>query len=125
MKEYKYIAHCLNGIYQYDRAVYVNERLANMPCAQAGILKRENGVQLVSFETIVAEIIDGWLHIYGMFSRRTGRHISEFLKQYAPRLSTPYYTAKKLYQANLELNINTLETRKASAGMIQIIGYMV
>lgn len=123
MKEYKYIAHCSNGIYQYDRAVYVNERLANMPCAQAGILKRKDGLQLVSYETIVCEIINDWLHVYGMFSRSTGKHISAFLKQFAPRFG--YYDAKRCAENDIEINVNTGETRKASAGIIQTIGYRV
>lgn len=115
-----YTAHCQSGYYLYEREVNVDRKLSSMPYAQAGIIKRENGVQLVSYETIVAEIVDNWLHVYGMFSRTTGKHISAFLKEYAPRMG--YYDAKKCANGNMEMNIYTGETRKAHDGMIQTIG---
>ena len=84
---FSYVAKCQNGYYGYDRRVYVNRRLAKMPAAQAGVLIRDNIVQLVSYETIVAEIDNDWLHVYGLFSATTRKHIGAFLHEYAPQLS--------------------------------------
>lgn len=118
-----YVAHCVSGYYSYDRKVLVDKRLNRMPYAQAGIIEKPNCVQLVSYETIVAEIDGEWLHIYGTFSASTRRHIGAFLKEYAPSIS--YYDAKKLDENDLEMNIKTHETRKAYNGMIQTIGTRV
>ena len=116
----RYTAHCQSGYYLYERDVTVDRKLSNMPYAQAGVINLDDGIQLVSYETIVAEIVDNWLHVYGMFSRTTGKHISAFLKEYAPRMG--YYDAKKCANENMEINIYTGETRKAHDGMIRTIG---
>ena len=115
-----YVAKCQEGYYGWSRHVYVNRRLERMPYAQAGVLIRPDGIQLVSYETIAAEIIDGWLHVYGLFSASTRKHIGAFLHEYAPSLS--YYDAKRCYESGEELNIDTGETRPAAAGMVQTIG---
>ena len=118
-----YIAHCSEGYYAWTRRVTVSAPLARMPYAQAGIIRRADGVQLVSYETIAAEIIGGWLHVYGLFSNSTRRHIGAFLAEYAPRLS--YGDARRAYENDLEINALTGETRPAAAGMIQTIGVRV
>ena len=117
-----YIAHCQSGYYCYDRKVYVAERLRDMPSAQAGIIYTENGVQLVSYETIVAEIIDNWLHVYGTFSRTTAKHIGAFLKQFS---GLHYSDAKNCINNGVEMNVNTKDERPAAMGMIQTIGVRV
>ena len=117
----QYVAHCQAGYYQYDRTVFVNEKLDHMPYAQAGIIyKPGNVIMLVSYETIVCEINDGWLHCYGTFSQTTAKHIGAFMKQFGNGLS--YHNAKRCYENNEELNIYTGEIRPAAAGMIQTIG---
>ena len=101
-----YIAHCQNGYYCYDRKVFVAERLRDMPSAQAGIRYTENGIQLVSYETIVAEIKNNWIRIYGMFSRSTGKHIKAFLNQFTP-FHDGYYFAKSLAKSQKEYSLIT------------------
>lgn len=115
-----YIAHCSNEVFCWDRRVYVDERLAAMPAAQAGIIRRGDSVFLISYETKVAEIVGGWLHVYGLFSRTTGKHLSAFLKQFAPAVG--YYTAKQCALDDVEVNVKTGEIRPASAGMVQTVG---
>lgn len=118
MKTYK--ANCMTGYYQYSRYVTVSRRLDLMPYAQAGIIERADGVQLVSYETIVAEIVDGWLHCYGTFSASTRRHIGAWLREVAPSLN--YHDAKRCFADSVEMNVNTGEVRPAAAGMIRTIG---
>ena len=122
-----YIANCSSGIYGWKRRVHVTNRLAHMPAAQAGVIKAyadgKETVFLVSYETIVAEISDNWLHVYGLFSNTTRRHIGAFLKEYAPNLS--YSDAKDCVEKDWEVNIKTGEIRPAAQGMIQTVGTAV
>lgn len=119
----QYVAHCQSGYYGYDREVTVSRRLGRMPYAQAGIIDRPNGTMLVSYETIVAEIIDGWMHVYGLFSATTRKHIGAYLHEVAPRLC--YQDARRCYEDDLEMNVETGEVRPAAQGMIQTIGIRV
>ena len=121
MKQYR--AHCMSGYYQYERMVTVDKKLDSMPYAQAGIICKGNTVFLVSYETIVCEIDNEWLHCYGTFSQSTRKHIGAFLKECAPNLN--YYHAKDCYLNDIEININTGEIRPASLGTIQTIGYKI
>ena len=119
-----YIAHCQSGYYCYDRKVYVAERLRDMPSAQAGIIYTENGVQLVSYETIVAEIRNNWIRVYGMFSRSTGKHIKAFLNQFTP-FHDGYYFAKKLAESKKEYSLITGMERDMQGEQIMTIGTRV
>lgn len=94
-----------------------------MPYAQAGIIDRPDGTQLVSYETIVAEVVNSWLHVYGLFSATTRKHIGAYLHEVAPRLS--YYDAKRCYEDDLEINVETGEVRPAALGMVQTVGIRV
>ena len=115
-----YTAHCSDGFYNRDCRVTVDRELRYMPYAQAGIIDIPGGVQLVSYETIVCEIVDGWLHCYGTFSATTRRHIGAFLREVAPSLS--YHSAKLCHRDGIEINVETGEVRRAAAGMIRTIG---
>ena len=115
-----YTANCSSGIYCYTRSVTVDKKLERMPYAQAGINFISGGSQLVSYETIVCEIVNGWLHCYGTFSATTRKHIGAYLKEVAPQVS--YYTAKRCYLDDVEINVETGEARPAAAGMIQTVG---
>ena len=115
-----YVAHCSSDYYQYDRYVTVDKRLDRMPSAQAGIILRRDGSQLVSYETVVCEIIDGWLHVYGLFSSSTRRHIGAYLHEVAPALS--YHDAKRCYNDDVELNVNTGEIRQAAQASAYTVG---
>lgn len=57
--------------------------LKSMPYAQAKVLVDKNTIALKSYNTIVAEIENGWLKVYGLFSMTTRRHLSAFCKEYA------------------------------------------
>lgn len=49
---------------------------------KAKIVKLENVIMLLSYDTIVATIQNGKLHIDGFYSKTTLKHIKEFLQQY-------------------------------------------
>ena len=114
----QYTAHCQSGYYQYDRIVMVDKKLPDHEYMQAGIILHNNGEMLVSYETIVAEITDGWVHFYGTFSRTTAKHIGIWAK----RFGLTYQFIKNLYEKNLEYNIYDKTYRPAVDGMIQTIG---
>lgn len=50
---------------------------------------RENGViKLLSYDTIIATIENGKVHINGFYSQTSTRHLKEFLKQYGFKTGT-------------------------------------
>ena len=100
MKKYK----CYNG-----EVVYVSERLTYMPTAQAGVVfDALGGKCLISYTTKVIEIDPmGWLVCHGTFSPTTRKHISAFLKEYAPKIN--YRICKDAYENNYTVNIYTRE----------------
>lgn len=63
-------------------------------------------VELVSYTTTVI-VIDpkGWLHVNGLYSRTTIKHIGWFMRE----RGFDYYLAKKLYLDNKAFNIYTGE----------------
>jgi len=75
--------------------------------AQAQINTYPDGSQaLQSYETIVIEIdAEGWLHVNGLYSKTTIRHIGWFMRE----LGFTYQLAKALYLDNKEMNIHTGE----------------
>ena len=106
MTEYK--ANCTyGGYYQKNVKVWVSRKLSYMPYAQAGVRFYPGKVQLVSYETIVAEIVDGWVFCYGTFSASTRRHIGAFCKEFLPGFS--YQDMKMLYTYGEKCNIYTGE----------------
>lgn len=80
--------------------------LKSMPYAQAKVIATDNGYILISYKTTVARLADGWVEVYGLYSRTTCRHIGAFMREYC---HADYYTAKRLYQEGLKLNIETGE----------------
>ncbi len=77
------------------------------PYAQAQINTYYDGSQaLQSYNTIVVEIdSEGWLHVNGLYSRTTIRHIGWFMRE----LGFTYQLAKQLYNDRKEFNIYTGE----------------
>ena len=75
--------------------------------AQAHMEPIHNGLALYSYTTKVAEVRDGWLKIFGLYSMTTRRHISWFMRE----LGFTYQRAKQLYYDNAEMNIETGEVR--------------
>jgi hypothetical protein len=86
----------------------MEKRLEKMPYAQAKVrlLSGFYHNELISYETIVAAVRDGWLYIYGLYSQTTRRHISAYVKEYA---NISYPLARELYEKKMKYNIYTGE----------------
>jgi len=68
----------------------------------------DDTVQLVSYTTTVIEITpDGWLHVNGLYSMTTIKHIGWFMRE----RGFTYQLAKQLYNDHKDLNIYTGEIR--------------
>lgn len=76
--------------------------------AQAHMKPIRNGVALYSYTTCVATLQEGWLHINGLYSMTTRRHIGWFMREIG---NFSYQLAKQLYEDNKEFNIWTGEVR--------------
>jgi hypothetical protein len=101
-----YTKKILNGLY-YQTVTY-DKKLTFCPNGSAGVMFDNNGVHLISYTTRVCTIDnDGFLTCTGTYSRTTIKHISAFIKEYAPNLD--YYTAKKCYENKIAINIFTGE----------------
>lgn len=86
------------------------KKLSAMPYAQAHVeIDDENGgIVLFSYNTLVASIShDGWCQCFGLYSQTTRKHISAFVKEYAPNLN--YYDFKQMYTGGYMLNYHTGE----------------
>lgn len=77
--------------------------------ANACIYYHDNGAfDLVSYSTTVITITgDGWMHINGLYSVTTIKHIGWFAKM----IGTSYQTCKKLFIDNMDMNIYTGEIK--------------
>ena len=75
--------------------------------AQAAIIEYTNGAKtLVSYKTPVIYIDEeGWLHVNGLYSMTTIRHIGWFMRE----LGFTYQWAKQLYMDHKDFNIYTGE----------------
>lgn len=68
----------------------------------------DDTVQLVSYTTTVIEITpEGWLHVNGLYSMTTIKHIGWFMRE----RGMTYQLAKQLYNDGKEYNIYTGEVR--------------
>lgn len=98
---YHYKARCMYGYYEKYIDVYTDKRLENMPYAQAGVniydIVGSTRYDLISYETLVLTLCNNAIKLYinPAYSRSTGKHVSAFLKEYAPELS--YYDLKEAY----------------------------
>ena len=79
--------------------------------AQAHMEPITNGIALYSYTTRVAEVREGWLHVYVLYSMTTRRHIGWFMRE----LGFTYQLAKQIYEDNKEFNIYTGEVRDSDA----------
>ena len=85
----------------------MNKKLTLMPYANAKVwIDGFGNITLISYSTTVANIIDGRLHIFGLYSATTRRHIGAFVKEYC---GTDYQTAKWLYENGYDLDLETGE----------------
>lgn len=80
--------------------------------AQAHMEPIHGGLALYSYTTRVAEVRDGWLRIFGLFSMTTRRHIGWFMRELG---KFNYQLAKQLYEDDKEFNIYTGEVRGIDA----------
>ena len=65
-------------------------------------------VQLQSYSTIIIEISpEGWLHVTGLYSMTTIKHIGWFMRE----RGLTYQLAKQLYNDRKDMNIYTGEVR--------------
>lgn len=90
-------------VYKFKDHPYAQAQIEQfeMPCD--GLAKI-----LVSYTTIVATIdTEGWLHINGLYSATTRKHIGWFMRE----LGFTYQLAKQLYNDNADMNIETGEVR--------------
>lgn len=87
--------------------------LKTMPYAQAHVILADNGVKaLVSYVTEVATIDNmGWLHINGLYSMTTRKHIKAFVKEYVP-FDMDFETIKRLANEDIVMNIYTGEVKE-------------
>ena len=74
--------------------------------AQAHMEPIPGGLALYSYTTKVAEVVDGWLTIHGLYSMTTRRHIGWFMRELG---KFDYQLAKQLYEDNKKFNIYTGE----------------
>ena len=77
-------------------------KLSAMPYAQAHVEETRFGTRLVSYSTVVAEISNGDLYVYGLYSMTTRKHISAYLKEYA---NLPYSVAKECVKLKAHYHI--------------------
>ena len=85
----------------------MTRKFADHPYAQAQVITYPDGTRMLqSYATIVAEVDnEGWLHIHGLYSMTTIRHIGWFMRE----LGLTYQLAKQLYNDQKEFNIYTGE----------------
>lgn len=73
--------------------------------AQAYVITDGTDMILVSYTTSVITLRDGWLHVNGLYSATTRKHIGWFMKE----LGFSYQLAKQIYNDNMDFNIYTGE----------------
>ena len=125
-----YKARCIDGgIYKYIRTVTVDRRLQTMPSAQAGILdhidgtdasgryQRREGWTLMSYATPAATLTaSGLLTVDCLCSASTRRHVSAFLREYAPGIT--YQAAKAAHLGGYSIDIHTGDHINTETGEI-------
>lgn len=68
----------------------------------------DGSMELVSYTTVVITVDkDGWMHVNGLYTKTTIKHIGWFAKI----VGTTYQTCKQLLTDCVEMNIHTGEIR--------------
>ena len=123
-----YKAHCQYGYYLEDCLVRVDRGLKDHPYSQCGIIRKEDAILFVSYETIVCEIDnDGYFNLRGEFSTTTSKQISWFLYEWCRDYShrhdlCSYSFLRDKYRKGIDVNLWNGDERKHIDGMIQTIG---
>ena len=103
---YTYTAHCMNGVFQRDKRVTVDERMQNAPYAQAGWCNFKNGLYFMSYASLVfkatrvkdsAELIIEPMDVVPSCSRTTSKQTNLALKELG-------YTPQEIAQIKTALN---------------------
>ena len=89
--------------------------LARLPYAQAGVDVKPDGVALFSYSTCAAEIHGCALYVTCLCSNTTRRHVSAFVREYAPALT--YADAKRAFLAGKPIDIRTGEIIEEAAAV--------
>lgn len=88
-------------VYKFKDHPYAQAQIEEFEMPYDGIAKA-----LVSYSTVVITIDnEGWLHVNGLYSMTTIRHIGWFMRE----LGFTYQLAKQLYNDHKEFNIYTGE----------------
>ena len=90
------------------------KKLSAMPYAQAHVeIDADKNIHLFSYVTRVASLDkDGWLEVYGLYSKTTRKHIGAFMKEYVKFPNGErgtYQTAKTVYENGWRYNVLTGE----------------
>lgn len=85
----------------------ITRKFNDHPYAQATIIESIDGAKiLVSYTTTVVTVdSEGWLHVNGLYSMTTIKHIGWFMRE----LGFTYQLAKQLYNDHKDFNIYTGE----------------
>lgn len=79
-------------------------KLQNHASASASVqICNDGSVLLISYTTMVCKVdSNGWLHVYGLYSATTRKHIGWFLRE---RYQIDYSVARDAYNGNYEVNV--------------------
>lgn len=88
------------------------KKLKFMPYTQARVHTSPFRIWLQSYETCVAVLDGDWLHINGLYSMTTRKHIKAFCKEYCG--FDDFNLIKTLVRGNLDFNIKTGEVVSAA-----------
>lgn len=79
-------------------------KLKNHASASASVqVRNDSTVLLISYTTTVCKVdSDGWLHVYGLYSATTRKHIGWFLRE---RYQIDYSVVRDAYNGNYEINV--------------------
>ena len=81
-------------------------KLKSAPCSNCYIKDYDNVIVLVSYSTPVIIVENGWLHINGLYSATTRKHIGKFMREMG---YGDYQLAKKLFAMRVDYNVETGE----------------
>ena len=81
-------------------------KLNSLPHGNCYVKVYGNVIVLVSYSTPVIIVEDGWLHVNGLYSATTRKHIGKFMREMG---YGDYQLAKKLFIMKVDYNVETGE----------------
>lgn len=96
--------------YYSSKVIRCDKALESMPYAQCGVdILKDGTIMFYSYETLVISVSPtGWLECTGTYSATTRKQIGRFMREY---FGLTYFDAKKCYENNEVLNVNTGEVK--------------